>query len=59
MIRRASINFKIWRRLNEKEVQIPEIGKKADFTITNNGSKDDLSAKVEKIIETIQNSDKH
>lgn len=39
----------------ETEVQIPEIGKNADFTLTNNENKDSLRKKTESIIKKIEN----
>lgn len=38
------------------EVQIPNIGKKADFRIENNGTKEDLFRQVDEIVEKLQNS---
>lgn len=38
----------------ETEVQIPEIGKKADFQLENTGTKEELFAKVNKIMERIK-----
>ncbi len=40
----------------ETEVQIPAIGKKADFTLINNENKDRLQEKAEEIIEKIMKS---
>ncbi|MDP1884602.1 MAG: AAA family ATPase [Candidatus Moranbacteria bacterium] len=39
----------------ETEVQIPEIGKKTDFRLENNGSKDDLRLKISEIMGQIRN----
>lgn len=40
----------------EAEVQIPEIGEKADFRLENTGNKEELFAKVDEIIERIKKS---
>ena len=41
----------------ETEVQIPEIGKKADFRLENKGTKEKLLAKVDEIIHRLQGVD--
>jgi dephospho-CoA kinase len=50
-----AMNFEKFQEIEkaETEVQIPEIGKKADFRLINNETKDNLCKKTEEIIEKI------
>ncbi len=51
-----AVSFEKFQELEraETEVQIPEIGKKADFRLVNNKTKEDLFAKVDEIMASIK-----